>query len=280
MHPLLRTLDPAAGVGLESSVYTLHPIRQAAPPRVRQLPILLSLGLTALLILGLSESRLYQTPDTGGQRPLEARRSITFSLLEATPSPGRTTPVQKLVGPPGPGGAGHREGTDQRDPMSSATRTSLLTRPSEAVDPDAMGLAPLAERMDLSLNPTLAVQAEGNGLARGTGRDAAQGAGGLIRPPVPVKVLDLQLIPTRQVKVMHQLIPGEDATTREPVRVRILIGDDGVPFQASILSGPGFLHEEALKAAREWRFEPLRAHGLKAPLSLTLIFYPSLLRPR
>ena len=64
------------------------------------------------------------------------------------------------------------------------------------------------------------------------------------------------------------------------MRIRILIGEDGVPTQAILVAGPEFLREKALKAAREWRFEPLGFHDLKATQSLVLAFYPNYLRAR
>jgi TonB family protein len=274
MHPLLRTLDLTTGPGLTSSVHDLHPIRDAAAPRARKGPFLLSLGLTPLLMYGFANSFGSGTARLATPLALSPARNSVILLLESVPA-NVQAPARNLLGPAGPGGEGHREGTNTLDPRLAAY-TSVLSRPSDAVDPELLSTSARVDTALLSLNPALPSQAGGNGLAGGTGRDAAQGAGGLIRPAVPVKVPDRQLIPTHQVMVSHQLTRGEEAALREPVRVRVLIGDDGVPFQVVILSGPGFLHEEALKAAREWRFEPLQAHGLKAPVSLTLIFYPTL----
>jgi hypothetical protein len=98
------------------------------------------------------------------------------------------------------------------------------------------------------------------------------------RPQEYVPVRDLLLVPIRQVPVHHRLLKGEESAARQPVRIRLLIGEDGVPFQATVVSGPSFLVEEALKAARLWRFEPLGPHGLQAPQSVTLKFYPLLER--
>jgi len=81
------------------------------------------------------------------------------------------------------------------------------------------------------------------------------------------------LHPTRQPILIHTL-PASVSATGEAVRVRILIGEDGVPTQALFLSGPAYLRDKALKTAYEWRFEPLGPHGLKAPLPLTLTFQP------
>jgi TonB family protein len=171
---------------------------------------------------------------------------------------------------------GHREGTDSIDARLAHLQVTTLSKPSDVVDPEELGPSPKAERTFLSLNPALPTQAGGNGLSRGTGKDPALGTGGLMRPPTTVPVRDLQLVPTKQVQVYHSLARGESATPQQPVRIRILIGEDGVPYEASVVSGPPFLYQEALKAARGWRFEPLAKHGLKAPISIVLTFYPSL----
>jgi hypothetical protein len=271
MHPLLQTLDLTAGAGTESSVHDLHPIGQAIPNRPRALPVLLSLGLTPLLICGLALS--LQAPIAAISRGvIDGPHSVTL-LLE---QPAEVfAPARNLVGPADPGGAGHREGTSTLDPRLAAVTTTALSLPSDAIDPDDLSRSPDAERAFLSLNPALPLEAGGNGLARGTGRDAARGKGGLIRAPQPVDARDFRLVATRQVPLYHRLSPGE-SNRREATRVRILIGEDGVPTQAVVLSGPAYLHEEARRAALEWRFEPLEPHGLKAPLPLTLTFHPVL----
>jgi hypothetical protein len=274
MHPLLRTLDLTAGSRLASSVYDLHPIRHAAAARSRAIPLLLSLGLTPLLIFGLANSLNSPVADRVADGALDQARNSVLMLLQEPDISGIKPPARNPVGTEGPGGAGHLEGTGTLDPRLAAF-TSTLSQPSDAVDPELLSTSARADPAFLSLNPALPTQAGGNGLAQGTGRDSAQGPGGLIRPP---KTYDFKLIPTRQVPVSHQLIPGEDSVAREPLRVRVVIGEEGIPTQATFISGPDFLREKAIKTALEWRWEPLGPHGLKAPLTLTLIFHPSLLR--
>lgn len=272
MHPLLRTLDLSASSGTESSVHDLHPILQAAPARARTLPALLSLVLTPALVLGLALG-LASPPGTLARlSPGALPKSVTLLLAEVLPPTAPKPPVHNLVGPEGPGGAGHRDGTDTIDPRLVGLKTNTLAMPSDAIDPDALTLSPRADPVFLSLNPALPVQVGGNGLAKGTGRDSARGNGGLLRP---LPVHDFKLVPTRQVPLYHRLGPGE-TDRREPTRVRLLIGEDGVPIAATAVSGPAFLLEKARKAALEWRFEPLSPHGLKPPFVLTLTFYPVL----
>lgn len=280
MHPLLRTLDLTDPTGTESSIQDLHPIRGAAPANSRILPVALSLGLTPLLIYGLSISLISPTSRLAVQTAFEqASRSVALLLHEPAPPSGLSAPARNLVGREGPRGSGHREGSNTIDPRLVNLPITPLSKPSDAIEPDELSSSPKTERVFLSLNPALPLQVGGNGLARGTGRDAGEGIGGPMRPPTTVPVQDFRLVPTKQVQVFHRLVPGEEPTTKQPVRVRILIDNNGVPFQASVLSGPPFLYQDALKAAREWRFEPLEPHGLKAPIALIIISVPHLLPP-
>lgn len=272
MHPLLRTLDLSAPARTESSVHDLHPILRAAPPRAHALPVLLSLVLTPLMVLALSLGLIPPPEALARAGSAALPRSVTLLLAEILPPSGAKPPVRKLVGPEGPGGAGHREGTSTIDPRLLAIKANTLAQPSDAIDPEALSDSPRADPVFLSLNPALPIQAGGNGLARGTGRDAALGDGGLMRPQA---IPDFKLVPIRQVPLHHRLTSGESARVG-PTRVRILIGEDGVPTQAVVLTGPPFLQEKARKAALEWRFEPLGPHGLRAPLPLILTFYPTL----
>ena len=268
MHPLLRVLDQPSPAGGASSAHALHPVLEAAPQTSRSLPAALSLGLTALLIYGISVG-LFDSPLPAGSLGALLPAARTVTILLAEPAPPR-------VGPEAPGGEGHREGTDTLDPRLQAftTATSL---PSDAIDPAALSTLPTADLAQLSLNPALPLQAGGNGLSHGTGRGAAVGPGGRFRPATPVPVPDFELVPTRQITLYHRLGPGEAAAAKQPVRGRLYIGADGVPLRASVVSGPEFLRAAALKAALGWRFEPLAPHGLEAPTSLTLTFYPHFL---
>ncbi len=273
MHPLLRTLDLTAGAGTGSSIHDLHPIQQAAAARSRGIPFLFSLGLTPLLIYGLAVSLISPTSARAVRGAIDqATRSVSLLLQEPAEQAHPTAPVRNLVGPQEPGGEGHREGTSTLDPRLAGIQATTLSMPSDAIDPDELGTSPRAELAFLSLNPALPARAGGNGLARGTGRDAALGVGGLIRPPVPVPVPDFRLIPTRQIQLSYQMAPGEEYLMTQLPQVRILIGEDGVPFKATLISGPPKLRGKALRAALGWRFEPLGPHGLKAPLALTITF--------
>lgn len=102
----------------------------------------------------------------------------------------------------------------------------------------------------------------GDGLAAGTGRDSANGPGGLTGGHFGQGgKFDFRLVPIRQVQARHQLVMGERHDAKEPVRILIQIGSDGVLFRAKAVSGPAYLYQESLAAAMQWRFEPLTLHG-------------------
>lgn len=273
MHPRLRVLTSPPREDQESLVHAARPILQAAPPRRRTLPAFASLLLTPLAVLALALG-MTTSPVTSA-RTLRAAGppSVRLVLTETTPSPralpvpGLQADIQRLRG------AGHREGTSTLDPRLVTVRTSTLPLPSEAIDPDSLSTSPRAEPVFLALNPALPLQAGGNGLSAGTGREAYRGRGSR---DSAVAAPDLRVVPIHQVPLFHQLRPGERPDLVQPTRVRILIGADGVPTQAQVLSGPAYLHDQAREAALGWRFEPLEPHGLKAPLTLTLTFHPVL----
>ncbi|HEX7552111.1 MAG TPA: hypothetical protein VF378_01045 [Geothrix sp.] len=155
---MLRTLDLTAGAELASSIHDLHPIRDAAADRPRGIPLLLSLGLTPLLIYGLANSLTSPASARATQGALDqARRSVTLLLEEPGPPVSLRSPVRNLVGPQAPGGAGHREGSDTIDPRLLTVKVPALSFPTEAIEPDLLSLSPRAEAIALSLNPALPV---------------------------------------------------------------------------------------------------------------------------
>lgn len=237
-------------------VHDLHPVLAASAPVSWRLPLALSLGLTGLLLYALSLDLF------DGPHPLASHapvRSATHSVTLLLGPPAR---LPKR--PEAPGGAGHRRGTGPQDPrLASRVTTPSATR--DAADPASLTALPTEAKLLPSLDPASPVQAGGNGLEQGGGQDAARGPGG---SP------DHRVVPIRQVRLFANYFPWEVKAARKPVSVRLLIGPDGVPLSATAISGPGFLRAAAVKAALEWRFEPLAPHGIEAPLVLTITFLP------
>jgi protein TonB len=57
------------------------------------------------------------------------------------------------------------------------------------------------------------------------------------------------------------------------VRIRIKIGKDGVPSDLTVLSGDPLLVDAALKAVRQWRYEPVKRNGVPAETETTIDVY-------
>ena len=68
--------------------------------------------------------------------------------------------------------------------------------------------------------------------------------------------------------------PDKDRQGLPDMDVRVVIEASGKVSQARMLSGPEHARACIEAAARQWEFEPLAAHGLRAPQELTIRFKP------
>lgn len=264
-----------ASTDATSSVYDAHPVRDAHARESRAMPLLLSLCLTPLVAYGFSAGLLARTPFRGAGHP---GRTAPLLLDAWTAPPEATEPAQSPRGWREAGGAGHPEGTGTLDPNLAEVHAPAPSQPTETIAPEARAVAPGSPQVEASRNSALPLAAGGNGLVRGVGREAAVGLGDLDQPLQPIP--DHRLVLIRKVSMQHRLASKQESSLIEPLKVLILIGDDGAPFQATVLSGPALLREQAKAAALDWRFEPLRPHGLKGPVSLVIVFQPSHLGSR
>lgn len=69
---------------------------------------------------------------------------------------------------------------------------------------------------------------------------------------------------------VNALLEGIEGT----VKLRIVIGDDGVVRELSPLSGPQFLFAAAAEAVKRWRYKPalLRGHPIQSESQVTILF--------
>ncbi|HJV48335.1 MAG TPA: hypothetical protein VJ549_03575 [Geothrix sp.] len=276
MHPLLRALDFSASAD-ETSVYEAHPILDHASAGPRGLPLLLSLGLTPLLVYALALG-LHSPASRQAMREFfgEDPRSVSLLLAEtASASPAPTSHPS-----PAPAPITSKAPSGSQEP-AAASREAEPARPLQAVDPSASDPSPRAEPIRDTLSVALPRESAGGAAGGGTAGGQGQVKGEAFKAGHTAgKTFDFQLVPTRRAQASHQLIWGQESAAEEPVKVRIQVGEDGLPFEATVVSGPPFLHAESIKAALQWRFEPLALHGLKAPISTVLTFYPNLMKPR
>ena len=264
MHLLASTREAPPGDPSEKAVYDPAPLRLRAPHPPRILPAMLSVAATSLLILGLNGGLLDSSEPRDFPRPPTAP-SVRILLTE-TAAPDRDSPHMPYRRHGGIRGAGHPEGTSTRDPALTQ-RTTVQTLPADEFDPAQVHTLPTVDRSLQVFNPNLPLKAGGNGVAQGTGHDVARGLGSGPR-------FDHRIVLIHEVRVFHQLQRGEAADPTVPARVRVKIGANGVPLDAVFLSGPLFLKAQVIAAARQWRFEPLAPHGLEAPQSVVVNFFP------
>jgi protein TonB len=85
----------------------------------------------------------------------------------------------------------------------------------------------------------------------------------------------IRFIDTNAVRILHQVNPVYPALARMthvqgPVVLMMTIDQAGVPTDVQVLEGHPVFREEAVRAARQWRFEPARVEGRPVPASFRL----------
>jgi protein TonB len=221
-----------------------------------------------------------------GSPELDRRREATVS----TPEPVQL-PRMVFLQVPGPGGGGGGGGNRQPAPPSRAQGigrdriTMPVARPvrpeptsaeSEAPQPIVLNAVPLAagvafqmgmpeapSSLPYSLGPGVGGGAgggTGTGLGSGTGPGVGPGSGGgfgggIYRPGngVTVPTLISQVRPNYTSEAMQRKIQGT-------VVLEMIVGADGNPYDVRVVRSldPNGLDDEAIRAAKQWRFNPGR----------------------
>jgi len=136
----------------------------------------------------------------------------------------------------------------QSQPTPNATSTAI-----EQIRVDSR-LPPLDKALPIRPGGNGVSQGDGEGFGRGSGDGFGDGQGGG----------GLTLL--RASTVTYRSNPGEPPLTGKVVRVRLLVGADGIPMEAHVIFGPAHTHEAARKAALEWRFQVPEALKSRAPI--------------
>jgi hypothetical protein len=124
----------SASADMETSVFDLHPIRDGASHPPREVPLLLSLGVTLILIYGLSISLISPTSMQRKSGAIERVHHSRSLLLQDPDRLSLQASARNQYGIRSPGGKDHREGTGTPDPRLVAY-TSILSHPSDVIDP-------------------------------------------------------------------------------------------------------------------------------------------------
>lgn len=99
-----------------------------------------------------------------------------------------------------------------------------------------------------------------------------RGPGSTTEPPGSAQI---RFIDTNAVRILRQVNPIYPALARMthiqgPVVLMMTIDQAGVPTDVQVLEGHPVFREEAIRAARQWRFEPARVEGRPVPASFRL----------
>lgn len=252
----------------------ISPIFQAAPEPNRAIPF----GCTTVAVSGILFCLGHLSLGTL-ERPLPAPfsspryHSVSISLDEFPSSPQSEPPPANPSHAPGPDGridapgVGHVLGTNSIEP-DLLDLLPLIPRAPQGAIADLSSTVGLAgpQVPGIPGGKSFPIAAGGNGLPKGSGRDAGRG-GRRVKSP------DFKLVLIHQEEVVTDL-RATDPDLLVPVRVRILVGEDGIPFSGEAIDGPSNLYMECVQTALRWRFEPLGAHGLEAPYMVVISFQP------
>ncbi|BDU68758.1 hypothetical protein GETHOR_08590 [Geothrix oryzae] len=89
-------------------------------------------------------------------------------------------------------------------------------------------------------------------------------------------IRDFTMVGLTELRRVEPVYPdfARRARIQGSVVLSMTVDDQGLPIQVQVLEGPQALHEAALQAARQWRFEPARIDGrsVAARFKLTLNF--------
>ncbi|HEX9081755.1 MAG TPA: energy transducer TonB [Holophagaceae bacterium] len=224
-----------------------HAIAAAAPPRARLRSFLMA-GTVYLFLAGtglaLVRSRAALPP-----RLFQTHRPPILADVVLNPQPTPPPTVVRVAGPPA--------GTAAALPQPAAPALRGLLDP---VDPSRIPSGLPTD--DLAhLQPTSPV-----GVPATSGPRVGTGSG----TPGAMEFLE-----PSQVRVLYQVNPvypplARMAHVQGSVVLMMTIDAMGVPTEVQVLQGPPAFREEALRAARQWRFEPARQAGVPVPASFRL----------
>lgn len=250
----MTTLAHAQG-GLRPADLAFHPGLQIhaiqAPRADRRLSFLISVLCYEALAAGVLLA--VQHKDAIVER-IRTSQSVMLDPVQARLDPEPPRPLLPPASVPGP-------------VLPAVAQTPALSMPE--VPPDATPTSLPVDRGGTMVRP-----GSGEGTVLGADPNARPGqatGGHATGEPVEITV--------SQVKVLHSVTPNYPALARAAHRqgdvvLRMTIDAGGAVNDVRVVSGPEIFHQEALRAARGWRFTPARVGGEAVPavFNLTLQF--------
>jgi TonB family protein len=119
--------------------------------------------------------------------------------------------------------------------------------------------------------PTLELNNETLSEANSLSTELAEGAKQPAAPTVPVAVGG-DVTPARMVSSVPPIYPAlaKAQHVAGDVRIDALINTSGRVTTMKVISGPSLLHQAAMDALRQWKYQPATLNGSAVPMHLTV----------
>jgi TonB family protein len=156
---------------------------------------------------------------------------------------------------------------DPHDTTAMATLNMLL-RESASLSDTPEECRRLEAEADQWMQKALSTHRQETGKSRTASEPLPPGSS---TPPAPPQRIDVPMN-TQKAKLIHQPAPIYSALARQAgiqgtVRLAVIIDRDGVVQKISLVSGPPLLVDGAMKAVRQWRYQPTLLDGQPVEVS-------------
>jgi periplasmic protein TonB len=250
-----------------------EPITTEMPPALVPTPILSQAPKASRAVSLAVSGLIYGTIATGGLLLARTTAARTIPggtrpehLIELDPDP--APPAPAFLPPP---------------PSKGPRPPTELTRPRDWVAPDTSNLVPEVvpttlptgdHRLDGLYDKNMKVDDRGDGTRNVADLvDNQRRGGGTATTPTVVDLSESALRVLHQAPVSYPPL-ARMARIQGSVVLQITVDPMGRPSTVDVRSGPVQLQAEALRCAREWRFEPATQNGqpVSARFHLTIVF--------
>lgn len=247
----MTTLARAQG-GLRPADLPFHPGLQIhaiqAPRTDRRLSLLISVLCYESLAAGVFLTVKHRDAIV---EHLRTTQTVILDPVIARLDPEPPRPVQPVAPPPGP--------------VLPAVADPVSMVPTPDTVPDKIPTSLPTDRSGTMLHP-------GGGGTGVVGADPNAGPGPATGGHGTGEPLEISV---SQVQVLHSVTPAYPALARltrkqGDVVLRLTIDATGAVSEVHVVSGPEVFREEALRAARGWRFTPARVGGEAVPAAFNL----------
>lgn len=248
-EPTMTTLAHAQG-GLRPADLDFHPGLQIhaiqAPRADRRLSLLISVLCYEVVAAGVLLTVKHRDAIV---EHIRTTQTVLLDPVEARLDPTPPKPVLPAV----PSGG----------PVIPALANTTPAIPMPDLPPEILPTGNPINQGSAMVNPKGSSNVPGSGTPAGSSPGQGSGTG----QPLEISV--------SQVKVLHSVTPAYPTLARltrkqGDVVLRMTIDTAGAVSEVHVVSGPEIFREEALRAARGWRFTPARVAGEAVPAAFNL----------